>query len=221
MAVTGLGLIGFVVIHMLGNLQIFIGQQAFNDYAALLKSMPAFLWPARIGLLAIVFVHVASAISLSRQNMSARPKSYRTQSTVQASGASRYMLHSGIIILVFIAIHLAHFTMGCLQPEFYALKDELGRHDVYSMVINGFLTVPYSIFYIIAMICLGLHLSHAVSSMFQTLGIYGPKLSPCIDKAAKAFALIIVIGYSAVPASVLLGITALPDVVLANTVLAN
>ena len=70
---------------MLGNLQIFIGQQVFNNYAALLKSMPALLWPARIGLIAVVFIHVASAISLSRQNMSARPKNYRAQSTVQAS----------------------------------------------------------------------------------------------------------------------------------------
>lgn len=210
MAITGLGLVGFVVAHMVGNLQIFIGQKVFNDYAALLKGMPAVLWPARIGLLAFVLIHIATAISLSRQNQNARPKGYRAQNTVQASAASRYMLHSGIIILIFIGLHLAHFTLGYLQPEFYELKDSLGRHDVYSMVIHGFQTVPYAIFYIIAMICLGSHLSHATASMFQTIGISGPSLTPMIESAAKGISALIVLGYISIPVSVLVGLIGLP-----------
>jgi succinate dehydrogenase / fumarate reductase cytochrome b subunit len=211
MALTGLALVGFVVAHMVGNLQIFIGQKVFNDYAAMLKGMPAVLWPARLGLLAFVFIHVATAISLSRQNQNARPKAYRAQTTVQASAASRYMFHSGIIILVFIGIHLAHFTLGYLQPEFYEIQDQMGRHDVYSMVIHGFQTVPFSIFYIVAMICLGSHLSHAMASMFQTVGISGPSLTPKIEVAVKGLTALIVLGYISIPVSVLVGLIGLPQ----------
>ena len=112
-----------------------------------------------------------------------------------------------MIILLFIVIHLLHFTLGVLQPQYYNLPpDSLGRHDVYTMVIYGFQSAPYAIGYIIAMLCIGLHLSHATSSMFHTIGISGPKITPLIKKASAGLAAIIVIGYISIPLAVLSGV---------------
>ncbi len=203
MALTGAGLVLFIIGHLLGNLQIFISQDKFNEYAALLKSLGGLLWVARIGLIAILVAHVGAAISLAKQNLDAKPVGYKVNSTFKASSASRHMLHTGMIIFFFILIHLAHFTFGYMQPQYYNLPpDSLGRHDVYTMVIYGFQSAPYVIGYVIAMIGLGFHLSHATSSMFQTIGISGPKITPLIKKAATAFAVAIVIGYISIPLAV-------------------
>jgi succinate dehydrogenase / fumarate reductase cytochrome b subunit len=210
MALTGLALVGFVFVHMLGNLQIFIGQKTFNDYAELLQSLGGLLWVARGSMIVFIVAHIAAALSLSKQNLEARPKAYRVQETREASVPSKYMLHTGILLIGFIILHLLHFTLGALQPEYYHLLDPQGRHDVYSMVIYGFQTVPYSIVYIVAMIFLGVHLAHAISSMFQTVGIHGPKITPCLEKLAKGISTFIVIGYIAIPVSVLSGVISLP-----------
>ena len=116
------------------------------------------------------------------------------------------MAQSGAVILLFIIIHLAHFTLGYLQPEYFNLPpDSAGRHDVYSMVIYGFQTPMYAIFYILCMIGLGFHLSHATSSMFQTIGVSGPNITPLIKKSATAMSVAIVIGYISIPLAVLGG----------------
>jgi len=206
MALTGAGLILFVIAHLLGNLQIFIGQDKFNEYAAFLKSLGGLLWVARIGLIGILVGHIGTAISLSRQNSNAKPIAYKVNNTFKASPGSLYMRQTGMLIGFFILIHLLHFTFGYLQPQYYNLPpDNLGRHDVYTMVIYGFQTVPYAIGYIIAMIGLGFHLSHATASMFQTIGISGPKITPLIEKAATALAVALVIGYISIPLAVLGG----------------
>lgn len=205
MAVTGLAMVGFIVAHLLGNLQIFISPDKFNTYAAFLKSLGEILWIARLGLIAMVVVHVTTAIALVKENNAAKPIGYRVASKYQATTASLYMFHSGMILLLFIAIHLLHFTLGVVQPQFANLFDSQGRHDVYSMVIYGFQSLPYAIFYIIAMLCLGLHLSHAISSMFQTIGISGPKITPLLKKASQALSIIIVTGYISIPLAVISG----------------
>jgi succinate dehydrogenase / fumarate reductase cytochrome b subunit len=210
MALTGFGLIGFVVAHLLGNLQVFAGQEVFNAYAAFLKSLGPMLWVARLGLLAIFFLHVATAISLWRTNSAARPESYRRESTVRASAESLYMMQSGTVVLIFVIIHLLHFTLGKLQPEFYHLTDAQGRHDVYSMLVHGFLNKGYVLVYVVAMTMLGFHLRHAMSSMFQTLGITGPRLTPVIQGAAKGLSLAIVLGYISIPLAVQAGFIVLP-----------
>ena len=138
MAITGLGLWVFVIIHMLGNLQIFLGPEKIDSYAALLKSNPAILWPARIGLFLIAALHVLTAEQLVRANRRARPKGYEFKKPVASTFANRTMLLSGLVIFSFILFHLAHFTMGWINPQLLRLKDAQGRHDVYQMMVKGF-----------------------------------------------------------------------------------
>lgn len=206
MAVTGLGLFGFVIIHMLGNLQVFIGPDAINSYAATLKSNPLILWGARLSLLAIVSLHIVSALQLSKINRQARPVAYANSKPVASSFANRTILISGLIILAFIIFHLAHYTVGVVDPALLRLEDAQGRHDVYRMVITGFSNPAISIFYIVSMGLLLLHLSHGVSSLFQSLGLRSKKTFNVFDKFAKGAALILFAGNCAIPLAILAGV---------------
>jgi len=170
----------------------------------------------RIGLLAILIVHVASAAKLTRRNRAARPVPYAVQTPLKSTFASRTMLMSGLIVLVFVVYHLLHFTLGVVQPSASehtetiapALRsaDAYERHDVYAMVIDGFSNPAIALSYIVAMVLLGLHLSHGVSSLFQSLGFIAPKYRAWISQGAQAVVALIVFGNVAMPLSVLLGL---------------
>ena len=205
MAVSGLALLLFVVGHMLGNLQIFLGQEALNAYGAFLKSKAALLWSARIGLIGLVLIHLWSAITLNAKNNDARPVRYRVNRAVGATYASRTMVWSGIIVLAFIIYHLLHFTLGVTDPSFLELKDEAGRHDIYAMVVQGFNHPLVSAFYIIAMALLCLHLSHGASSLFQSLGFRSGPQKRWADRLALLLAWGIFAGNSSIPIAILLG----------------
>lgn len=209
-AVTGFLLFGFVVAHMLGNLQIFLGQEALNSYAEHLKELPALLWPARILLLAALIAHVGVAITLARQNRAARPIGYAYQNTVKASYASRTMVASGLIIFLFVIYHLLHFTFCVAHPDYCGRLDPKGRQDVYSMVVLSFQNIGISGVYILAMAALCNHLSHGLASMFQSTGLRSRATDAAIKKFAATFSLLIFIGNSAIPVSVLLGWIKLP-----------
>lgn len=210
MAGTGVFLVLFVIAHMVGNLQMFAGPEAINSYAAMLKSLPGPLWGARIGLLVFFLIHVVVSVQLHRENKAARSTEYVNQKTIQASLPSRTMLLAGSIVGLYAVGHLLHFTLGVLLPENFHLKDIKGRHDVYSMVVLGFQHPAVSILYIGAMLSLWSHLSHGISSVFQTFGLRG-SLNRCwIDKAGPLLSTIIVLGYISIPIGVLLGIIALP-----------
>ena len=216
MAVTGGALFLFVIGHMLGNLQIFLGAEAINRYGHVLQSTPEILWPARIGLLACVILHIVSAVKLSAENKAARPVAYATSTApVAASYASRTMLMSGLIIAAFIIYHLLHFTaqvkaINFAGPDFTGqdfgtLHDAQGRHDIFKMMVLGFKNPFVSGFYILAMALLCLHLSHGVSAMFQSLGLKCA-CCPCLPKClAKGAALVIFLGNSSIPMAILLG----------------
>ena len=211
MAVTGLAMFGFVVAHMLGNLQVFLGPDAINDYGYFLQSKPELVWPARIGLLVMVLLHIWAAIKLSAENKAARPKGYGNFQVVAASYASRTMLVSGVVLLAFIVYHLLHFTaqvqgINLEGPNFTTLEDAKHHHDIYNMMIIGFSQPLVSIFYIVSMCLLSLHLSHGISSMFQSLGLKNRKYGTLIDRFALVMAGILVVGYSAIPIAVLTGI---------------
>lgn len=210
MAVTGLLLFGFVFVHMLGNLQIFLGQDALNDYAKHLADLPALLWPARVVLLSLLLLHIGTAISLSFENRRARPVRYVRETTIQASYASRTMMMSGVIVFLFIVYHILHFTLGRVQPQFYGHLDAHGHKDVYSMVVLGFQNVFVSASYIVAMAALCLHLSHGFQSLFQSLGLRDEKSGPCLTKLSRALALLIFIGNSSIPVAILLGLVHMP-----------
>src|SRR5262249_30645947 len=194
---------GFVIVHMLGNLQIFLGPEKINHYAALLKSNPALLWPARIGLLFIGTLHVLTAEQLVRINRRARPVGYTFKKPVASTFANRTMLLSGLVIFAFILFHLAQFTFGWVDPQLLRLEDLQGRHDVYRMMVNGFSNPLVSIFYLVSMGLLLSHLSHGVSSAFQSLGLRSKKTFGFFNKLAKISALALFIGNSLIPLAIM------------------
>jgi succinate dehydrogenase / fumarate reductase, cytochrome b subunit len=204
MAVTGLGLWVFVIFHMLGNLQIFLGPDKINSYAAFLKNTPALLWSARAGLLFIATLHVVAAAQLVLANRRARPIGYEFKKPVASTFANRTMWISGLIIFAFTLFHLAHFTFGWVNPQFLRLEDAVGRHDVYRMMVTGFSNPLVSIFYIISMGLLLSHLSHGVSSLFQSLGLRSKKTFGFFDKLARISALALFIGNSLIPLAIML-----------------
>jgi succinate dehydrogenase / fumarate reductase, cytochrome b subunit len=204
MALSGMLLVGFVIAHLIGNLQIFLGPEPLNRYAEFLKSIPELLWIARAVLLAALVVHVLSALKLKFTNMSARPEGYAYTDTVQASLASRTMLLTGVIILIYIFGHLAHFTLGLILPEFFKLAKE--QHDVYAMVVRGFQNRAVSAAYIAAMIAAGFHLNHGIASMFQTLGLNHPQYTPIINRVGPALGVLIALGYISIPVAALTGL---------------
>ena len=210
MALSGMIMVGFVLGHMLGNLQIFIGQEALNSYADMLQNTPILLWGTRVALLMAVLAHVASGIRLSLLNRQARPDRYATKSYVRASIGSRTMALSGLVVLAFVVYHLLHFTLGVTHPDHKALVDAAGRPDVYSMVILGFQQPIVSISYIVAMLLLGLHLSHGASSMFQSLGLNHEKYNGLLEKVGPGLALVTVLGNCSMPLAVLMGVISLP-----------
>ena len=211
MAVSGFGLVLFVVAHMLGNLQIYLGQETLNAYAYKLKSMPALLWSARIGLMVVFCTHLALAFHLRARNGRARPEPYSFRDPVDATLASRTMMLSGLVIFGFVIYHLLHFTLGVTDPRLLQLTDNSGHHDVYSMVVMSFQNIWVSSAYIMAMVFLALHLSHAVSSMLQTVGWATTKSRPWLDRIAIAVAATLFIGNASIPIAVLLGFITLPE----------
>jgi len=225
MAVTGIVLIGFLIGHLVGNLQIFEEPDRINGYAQFLHSLGPVLWVMRITLLVCVGLHIWAATVLTIQDRKARGSvAYRTKTWIQATLASRYMRWTGYVVLAFILYHLAQFTLGYVQtasykenlPE-YTMKSDfhvLGIpvvragtqvHDVRTMVILGFSQPIVACFYILAVGLLSLHLLHGAQSLFQTLGLrnssWGKALRVIVTLACLAYFL----GNLAIPGAVLTG----------------
>src|SRR5215813_5003173 len=210
MAVTGFVMFLFVIGHLAGNLQIFLGSEAINRYGHFLQSNPELIWPARIILLLMVVLHIWSAVQLSAENKAARPIAYGEYKPVGSSYASRTMLMSGIIIFVFIVYHLLHFTVQAqsinfTDQNFAGFRDQSERHDIYKMMIVGFSNAWVSGFYVLGMALLCLHLSHGTSSMFQSIGWKSPVYGPFLDKASRWLAVAVFLGYTSIPVAILLG----------------
>ena len=210
MALSGLLLFLFVVVHLLGNLQLYAGPDKINDYAEGLRHLGPLLWMARIGLLVLFGAHVVSAIRLTQLNRSARPVPYAVVSPQVSGYAARSMLMGGLIVLGFLGYHLAHFTFGLTHPEQFALHDAQGRHDVYGMVVLAFRQPLVAIFYILAMVPLAMHLSHGVSSAFQTLGASSPKYNTLLRALGPTVGAIVFIGNVSIPLAVLAGVIPYP-----------
>lgn len=206
MAVTGAVLFLFVIAHMVGNLQIFLGPESINRYGHFLQTTPEILWPARIGLLAFVVIHIWASISLTIENRAARATGYEVKEVVAASTASRTMIWSGLIIFAFVCFHLAHYTLLLVHPEYRNLVDAQGQHDIYQMMIRGFSSYWVSGFYVLSIGLLCIHLSHGTSAMFQTLGLKNAAYSSLIDCLAKVVAILIFLGYISIPVAVLAGV---------------
>ncbi len=209
-AVTGLALFGFVVAHMIGNLQVFLGPESINRYGAFLQGTGELLWVVRLGLLAMLILHVVFTIKLRLENRSARSAKYAVTEHRAASIPARWMAMSGVMVLCFIIYHLLHFTVQVpatnLIPggvNFETLHDAKARHDVYNMMVRGFQVPIVSFFYLVGVGLLAMHLQHGIMSMFQTLGLNTGKLRPLWEKGGPAFAWIIFLGYASIPVAVL------------------
>ena len=216
MAVSGLVLFLFVIGHLVGNLQIFLGPEAINRYGHFLQSNPELIWPARLGLLVMVLLHIWSAIRLTLENKAARPVGYQTYQPVGSTLASRTMFVGGSIVLVFITYHLLHYTamvqyINGTGQNFAGhtfveqLPGQGERHDIFKMMVVGFSNLWVSGFYILGLALLSLHLSHGASSMFQSLGWKNDAYRPFLDRAAHVIAAVIFLGYISIPVAILCG----------------
>ena len=207
MAVSGIGLLGYVLVHMLGNLKMYFGPADFNHYAEWLREllvpfMPrtATLWALRIGLILAFVLHIHAAYSLTRMNLAARPQRYQSRRDyVAADFASRTMRWTGVIVGLFVLFHLADLTWGTANPDFV-------RGDVYDNVVASFERVPVAMIYIVANLALALHIYHGTWSMFQSLGINNPRFNHWRRYFAVGFATVIAVGNISFPVMVLAGV---------------
>jgi succinate dehydrogenase / fumarate reductase cytochrome b subunit len=196
MAVSGAVLGTFVVGHLLGNLQIFLGPDQFNGYARALRRLPELIWSVRLLLLVMVVLHIWSSLQLAVIRSEARPQGYARRTLDHSSYASRTMYMSGPIVAAFVVYHLMQFTFGTGGTPY-------DRFDAYQNVIDGFRVVPVSAFYILAMALLCLHLRHGLWSLLQTLGFYHPRYLQRVKTAASLVALLIFVGFVSIPVAVL------------------
>jgi succinate dehydrogenase / fumarate reductase cytochrome b subunit len=198
MAVTGLIGVGFVVGHMLGNLQMFAGPERMNRYAAFLQGLGELLWVARAVLIAAVILHVVAAVQLTRLKQQARPVGYARRNPQVSTIASRTIRWGGVLLLAFIVFHVLHFTTRSV----FAGYSEV---DVYGNVVKGFSKPWVSLFYVASMLALGLHLYHGAWSSMRTIGAVQPSRNPLKRRVALGVAVIVWLGFSSIPLAVLLG----------------
>lgn len=202
MALTGVVLFGFLIGHVAGNLLVFLGPEKLNAYARFLKESPAILWGTRVTLLAAVFVHVGVSIRLTKLKTDARPVPYLGKKPHGSSYASRTMMWSGPIIALFVIYHLLHFTTGHAHPSYPGFD----AANVFQNVVDGFRRPVVSITYILAMLAVGLHLSHGLWSMLQTVGLNRPHLEPALRTIAILVSALLIAGFIAIPLGVWTGI---------------
>jgi succinate dehydrogenase / fumarate reductase, cytochrome b subunit len=198
MAVTGVLLVAFIIGHAMGNLIVFRGPEAFNAYAAFLKSNMNVLWTIRAGLILAALLHVVAAVQLTRRQRLARPVGYAQRDPQVSTYASRTIRWGGAILLVFVIYHLLHFTTGTAHPSF-------SHSDAYRNVIVGFGVWWVALLYIVAMVALGLHLYHGVWSSIRTLGLSRPTYHPLKRRAALVLAVAVTLGFIAIVVAVAAG----------------
>ncbi len=199
MAVTGIILAGWIIGHVLGNVLIFRGPEAVNQYAALLKSNMALLWAMRAFMFVALVLHVVAAVQLVRQQRASRPVGYTRQVPQESTFASRTIRWGGLVLALFLVYHILHMTTGTLHPAF-------DHVDVYSNMVRG-LRVPWvAAIYLVAVAALGLHLYHGMWSVFQSLGFSSPGISPVRRRLATAIAVFVYVGFTVIPLAILFGL---------------
>ena len=205
-ALTAVVLILYVLGHLAGNLQIYFGLDRINNYAEFLHNLGPLLWLIRVILLACFVIHIVATIQLTIENRKAKPEKYAVPGYQASTPASRTMIVSGLIVLCFVIYHLLHFTLEVTNPGFRHLRDSLGRHDVYHMMIIGFRQPLISLFYAVGLFLLCAHLSHGFGSATQTLGINNRKIARVISTGGVTLAWLVFLGYVSIPLTILLGL---------------
>ncbi|MFO7563086.1 MAG: succinate dehydrogenase cytochrome b subunit [Enhygromyxa sp.] len=213
MMVTGILGAGFVLGHMLGNLQVFLGRDVYNDYAEFMQGLGGLLWLVRGGLLTILVLHVVAAVALFRRNAAARPERYAGLKQRNTNLAAMYMAELGIVLALFIIYHILHFTVGVVSVEFgeinyYELEqvtDAGARRDLYSHFIVSFQNPWVVLFYVLGNVALAAHLAHGVTSAFKTASIAIGRWKPPFEVLGPAFGVIIGLGNISMPLAVWAG----------------
>lgn len=205
MAITGTLLVLFIIGHLAGNSSIFLGPGGINAYAKHLHDLPPLVWGTRIVMLLAVFIHILFGIQLTLENSAANPSKYAVSKSLKKNFASETMIWTGVIVFLFVAYHLAQFTVR-VTPDVVLGQDPEGRFDVYGMVVTSLRSIGIGVVYLVAMIALGSHLFHGIQSLTQTLGFNTGKCLPCMEKTGRTLAVIFAAGFAAIPLSILLGI---------------
>ena len=204
MAVTGLVMVLFVVVHLVGNSSIFAGPDGINAYAAQLHGLGPIVWISRLVLGAVLGLHVILGVLLTLENTAAKPGKYAVKNLAKATVASETMIWTGLLLLSFIVYHLLQFTAR-VTPDIVLGHDAKGRVDVFTMVVSSFRVIPISLVYLAAMVTLFLHLSHGIQSIFQTIGLTNDKALPQYERYGKLLSVLFWLGYSAIPVLILAG----------------
>lgn len=206
MALTGLGLTGFVLVHMAGHLQMFAGKDAYNTYAHNLQSLGAIKWVARLGLLGMVGTHIGCAVTLKMRNQAARPVGYAGQLQRQRTSlAATIMLEGGLVVLAFIVYHLAHFTLGIVHTEGAHLVDG-DRRDIFTYFVMSFQNPVIVGTYLVACLALAAHLAHGVQSVFKTLGVAVGRYRPLVELIGPGLAGLVFFGFILPPLACFFGL---------------
>jgi len=210
-AITGIVLVGYIIVHTLGNLQVFIGRETFNAYAESLHSMPALVWTVRVVFGLSIILHIIATLKLTALNRASKPINYNVTNHRKANVASKSMIYAGVALLFFVVYHLLHFTISGtpLYSEhglevYGALQNT--RPDAYEMVVKGFRNPISAIVYVIAVMSLGMHLKHGIQSMFHTLGFHSNDLSAKLQTISAIVAIFVTAGLGSIPLTILLGL---------------
>jgi succinate dehydrogenase / fumarate reductase, cytochrome b subunit len=208
MAATGLIGIGFLVAHVAGNLQLFLGRDKFNAYSAMLHGPAAELvLLARVVLVVAVILHVMMAVQLTARSRAARPVGYKRKESQAATLASRTMAIGGLFLLLFIVFHILHFTTLDVDPAGWrGVQDTAGRTDIYGNVVASFQIPWVAALYVAAMVVIGLHLFHGAWSSVRTLGHARPSVQPLRRTVAAGLAVVLWIGFTSLPVAVFFGL---------------
>jgi succinate dehydrogenase / fumarate reductase cytochrome b subunit len=201
MGLTGLIWVGFVILHSLGNLLVFRGSAAINSYSHFLKSTGELLWALRALLFLALVLHVIAAIQLTRQSRAARPIGYAKREPQVATIASRTMRWGGALLLIFIVVHILHFTTGNIRPA-----GVFSTEDVYGNVVTSFRIWWVALFYVVAMIALGLHLFHGAWSSVRSIGVSPASPQPLHRRLSLVIAVFVWAAFTAIPVAVFSGI---------------
>jgi succinate dehydrogenase / fumarate reductase cytochrome b subunit len=206
MAVTGIVLVAFVCVHLLGNSSIFVGAGALNAYAQKLHSLGPFVWVFRLVMLAAFAIHIFFGIQLTIENKAATPEKNVQVKRLKTGFGAETMVVSGLVLLAFVIYHLLHFTVRVTNPDIYIPLGGHGMVDVYQMVVLGFKNAFAVVLYMVAMGFLFLHVAHGFQSLFQTLGLSNDKSLPVMGTISKLVGVVLLLGYISIPMLIVLGL---------------
>ena len=204
MAVSGLFMLFFVIVHLLGNSSIFLGPSALNTYAEKLHSLGPLVWAFRAFLLAMLGIHVIFGVLLTLENWAANPGKYAVNRKLKANFSSETMIWTGALLFAFLVYHILQFTLR-VTPDIIPEAVAKRPGDVYAMVVGSFRHTAISLLYVGAMVVLFLHLKHGIQSFFQSLGWSNDRTLPRFEMIGNVLSALFLLGYSAIPILILVG----------------